>query len=599
MPSETARRSEPDFLSGGGEMGERIRNFDWSKTTLRTSPAEWSSSLKTAVSLILNSQHPMWIGWGHDMAFLYNDAYFHVLGQSKHPWALGRPAAEVWAEIWDVCGPLADKVFDEGQASFVDEVRLFMSRGNFLEEVYYSFSYSPIRDESGKVGGLFCPSNDVTSKVLNARRLKTLSELAANALVEKTTRTVCSTAAATLAKNSDDIPFALLYLADADKNQAQLEQTVHLADGGDLLTPTTVDLNFEGAANAVWPIAKVFMSGQAETIPVNQFESLPRGAAGQPVSEAAIYPVAAASYEKPVGVLVVGVNPTRRLDAAYQAFFGLVASHVGMAIQNARGAEKEKERLEMLAELDRAKTIFFSNVSHEFRTPLTLMLGPIEEMLKDSDQLPPSQRERLEIAHRNNIRLLKLVNSLLDFSRIEAGRLNASYEPVDLATLTSGIASHFRSAMQAAGLELIVDCRPLRESVYVDRDMWEKIVLNLLSNAFKFTFNGTVTVSVREHHGHASLTVSDTGEGIPDIELPRMFERFHRVEGTKGLTYEGSGIGLALVQELVKLHGGTIGVYEPFRRGQRLHHNAPFWQFASAGGPHQRVTNPSFRDSAC
>jgi PAS domain-containing protein len=173
MPASPKAGQTFDFLSGGGEMGRLIREFDWSAHPLGRA-SEWPQSLKTAISLILNSQHPMWIGWGPEMSFLYNDAYLHVLGLAKHPKALGRPAADVWPEIWDVCGPLADKVFREGQASFVDDVRLFMDRGDYLEETWYSFSYSPIRDESGGVGGLFCPSNDTTPKVIGARRLRTL-----------------------------------------------------------------------------------------------------------------------------------------------------------------------------------------------------------------------------------------------------------------------------------------------------------------------------------------------------------------------------------------------------------------------------------------
>ncbi len=205
----------PAWLVGGGEMGQLIRQHDWSKTPL--GPIEgWAPCLQTAVNLIVSSQHPMWVGWGPDITFLYNDAYIDVLSQSKHPWALGRAAAEVWSEIWDICGPLTDKVFQDGEASFVDEVRLFMNRGSWLEETYYSFSYSPIRVTAGSVEGLFCPSTDVTHRVINARRLRTLSELSAGALMQKTTEAACAAAAAILAKNVDDIPFAALYLLDSD-----------------------------------------------------------------------------------------------------------------------------------------------------------------------------------------------------------------------------------------------------------------------------------------------------------------------------------------------------------------------------------------------
>ena len=234
------------------------------------------------------------------------------------------------------------------------------------------------------------------------------------------------------------------------------------------------------------------------------------------------------------------------------------------AIANARAHEEERKRAEALAKIDRAKTAFFNNVSHEFRTPLTLMLGPLE------DELNLTGSERLAIAHRNSLRLLKLVNTLLDFARIEAGRIEAVYKPTELAGATSELASVFRSAIEKAGLKLIVDCPPLSEAVYVDTQMWEKIVLNLLSNAFKFTFEGKIEVSLRLHSGYIELRVADTGVGIPAEELPHVFERFYRVRTTRSRTLEGTGIGLALVQELVIIHGGAIQVQSVEGKGTTL-----------------------------
>jgi signal transduction histidine kinase len=220
-----------------------------------------------------------------------------------------------------------------------------------------------------------------------------------------------------------------------------------------------------------------------------------------------------------------------------------------------------------LAELDRAKTEFFSNVSHEFRTPLTLMLGPLEDELTERIAAPREQRVRIETAHRNALRLLKLVNSLLDFSRIEAGRSQASFTPTDLAALTRDLVSVFRSAIEKAELELVVDCPDLPEPMYVDRDMWEKIVFNLLSNAFKHTFEGSIGVALRSRGEYVELCVSDTGVGIAEAELPRLFERFHRVKGVRSRSHEGTGIGLALVQELAILHGGSVRVESTPRHG--------------------------------
>ncbi len=557
----------PDWLAGSGQLGELMGQYDWSKTPLGRIE-NWNQSLKTSVNLMLSSQHPMWIGWGPDATFLYNDAYIQVLGSAKHPWALGKPAAEVWAEIWDYCGPMADKVFEKGEASFVDEVRLFMNRGDFFEETYYSYSYSPIRDESGRVGGLFCVSTEVTPKVINARRLRTLSELSANAFVQKTTETACASAVATLAKNPDDMPFALLYVMEGENERLRLQRACGLDQGVPELSPGVIELTSGSGRRSLWPLADVLKTIQPRAVPIAHIEGFPLGPAQQRLSQAIVLPVTSRGEGRPVGVLIAGINPTRRLDAEYQTFFDLVADQVATAIQNARAAEEERKRLDALAELDRAKTAFFSNVSHEFRTPLTLMLGPVEELLSGTNtDLSAAARSQLELVNRSGDRLLRLVNTLLDFSRLEAGRMQATYQATDLSASTIELASVFRSATEKAGLGLELDCPPLTEPVYIDRLMWEKIVLNLVSNAFKFTFEGKIAVSIKQKGRKVELRVSDSGVGIPQEELPRVFERFHQIENTRSRTHEGSGIGLALVQELVKLHGGSIRVESVLGKG--------------------------------
>jgi PAS domain S-box-containing protein len=537
--------SAQSFLDSEGEMAQHIARFPWSDHPLGPlGPLEaWSPSLKTAVSIILNSQHPMWIGWGDQMSFLYNDAYVQVLGRAKHPWALGRPADEVWAEIWDVCGPLADKVFQRGEATFLDDVRLMMNRGTFLEETFFSFSYSPIRDEFGRVAGLFCPSNDVTAKVVGARRSRALSELVANALVQKSTAAACASAIATLAHSTDDAPFALLYLYDGE--DCRLEQAAGMASDERTLAPFAPS------------VARVAREGRSHVLSLRELAAdVPPGPDGTPILEAVVLPLTAGSQARALGALVVGVNPGRPLDAEYRAFFELVASNISAAVQNARATEEERRRIEALAEMDRAKTAFFSNVSHEFRTPLTLMLGPLGELAKMDDE---RDRSLAETARRNALRLLKLVNTLLEFSRLEAGRNDATFAATRLDVLTRDIASSFRSAIETAGLRFTVETQ-LEDLVYVDGSMWERILLNLLSNALKFTFEGGITVRLQREGEHAVLSVTDTGGGIAADELPQLFERFHRVRGAQSRTHEGSGIGLALVRDLADVHGGSVSV---------------------------------------
>ncbi len=538
-------------------MAGYFSRFDWAAHPLGPLQA-WPESLKTAVSLILNSRHPMWIGWGPQMSFLYNDAYLHVLGLEKHPWALGRPAEEVWAEIWDICGPLAEKVFRDGEASFVDDVRLLMSRGDSLEETFYSFSYSPIRDESGAVAGLFCPSNDVTSKAVGARRSRTLSELVANALIQKSTTAACASAAATLAKNADDVPFALLYLVEGDRGT--LEQAVGVPANDAILSPRSIALDGDASGDfhqVSTAIASVVKEGYSKKLSLRNAPELPLSPDGRPVLDAIVLPVAGRLDMRPLGALVAAVNPTRPFDPEYRAFYELVASNIGTAIHNARAAEEERKRIDLLAEMDRTKTAFFSNVSHEFRTPLTLILGLLGQLSQTEDE---RHRALAGTARRNALRLLKLVNTLLEFSRLEAGRDDASFAATDLAALTRDVASSFRSAIETAGLTFVVET-DLYEPVFVDNSMWERILLNLLSNALKFTFEGQISVTLREAGGSAAeLCVTDTGVGIAATELPHLFERFHRVRGATSRTHEGTGIGLALVRDLAELHGGTVDV---------------------------------------
>jgi PAS domain S-box-containing protein len=564
LPGSQAPR-ESDPFAGAGEMGELIRAYHW-RTTPLGPVDEWPQSFKTAVRILLSSRFAMWMGWGPELTFLYNDAYGRMTLGAKHPWALGRPAREVWAEIWRDIGPRIQTVLDTGSATWDEALLLFLERSGYAEETYHTFSYSPLTDDAGRRVGMLCVVVEETDRVISERRIASLRDLAAQLSATSTQDEVLAAASRTSAANPQDLPFSLIYLFEDDAARAELASCTGISPDHPA-APRTIDLD---GGDPLWP-ARDLLDGQNRVL-VHGLPALevpyPTGVWEKPPHSAAIVPIAQQGQARPAGFLVAGINPYRQFDAAYAGFIGLVAGQIASSLGNVRAYEAERRRAETLAELDRAKTVFFSNVSHEFRTPLTLQLGPLEDALADATHpLPPPHRERLEIAHRNSLRLLKLVNTLLDFSRIEAGRVQASFEPTDLAALTADLASTFRSAVERAGLTLEVACPPLADAVYVDRDMWEKIVLNLLSNAFKFTLHGGIEVRLDILDGAARLAVSDTGTGIPAAELPRLFERFHRVRGAQGRSYEGTGIGLALVRELVRLHGGTIAVRSEPGRG--------------------------------
>ena len=526
---------------------------DWSATPFGP-PERWPSALRNLVRIVLTSRFSMWAAYGPELTAFYNDAYQRDTLQDKHPWALGRPAREMWSEIWDDIGPRIESVLETGVATWDEDLLLFLERSGYPEETYHTFSYSPVDDDSGGTAGMLCVVTENTRRVLADRRLRALHDLG-----ELSTSSVGSEAEAcravidVLGRHRAELPVAVAVLRTPEGGLGPA--------GAAGLTDPSVALH--GPLGEV--VGRVAAGGPAEVFTGLRAHAgdvlLPSPVGNARPDEAVVLPITTAAAGAPVGVLVLGTNPYRVLDQDYRGFADLVAGHVSTAVSDAQAYLAERRRAEALAELDRAKTDFFSNVSHEFRTPLTLIMGPVAELRASPvAAADPRAAQELEVVERNALRLQKLVNTLLDFSRLQAGRIDARFEPVDLAAVTGELASVFRSAVERAGLTLTVDCPPLPEPVHVDRDMWEKVVLNLLSNALKFTFTGGITVRLREDGGRAVLTVADTGTGIPAAELPRLFERFTRVSGARARSGEGSGIGLAMVQELVALHGGDVGV---------------------------------------
>ncbi|WP_214369002.1 SpoIIE family protein phosphatase [Pseudonocardia sp. H11422] len=535
--------SEPTVASTSasepaGSISRLIAETDWSQTSLGPR-RQWPAELRTAIDIMLGSPHPLVLCWGPDFTFLYNDAFIAGAG-SKHPSGFGQPCREVWPEIWDKVGPLLEQVRATGDPTFRDDDLLVMHRNGFPEETYWRYSYSPIRDSDGSVLGVFNVTSETTGKVVGERRLRLLGRLAEVAPEARSVDQALREIGAVLASAGPDVPCALLYShADAPGAVDDGEPRLVAAPG------------FRELPDDVAP-PRVTPDVQIVDMPVG----LPPTRSAPPVRQAALAELPGGDGHPPIPLLI-GVPPRIHVDDDYRSFLRLVVGHIGTAVSAARSHEAERRRLDDLAALDRAKTEFFTGVSHEFRTPLALILGPLEQLRSSTD---PAVRVDVELAHRNAQRMLRLVNTLLDVSRLEAGRTDATFVPVDLGTVTAELVGLFRSATDRAGLRLDVDCPPTPRPAWVDRDMWEKIVLNLLSNAVKYTFTGGITVSLRVEGGQAVLRMADTGTGIPAADLPRLFERFHRVRGTRARSHEGSGIGLTLVRQLVELHRGTVDV---------------------------------------
>ena len=366
-----------------------------------------------------------------------------------------------------------------------------MERNGFPEETYYTFSYSPIPDSDGSPGGIFCANTDDTQRVIGERQLSLLRELASNAAQSRTVQEACELSAKALGTDARDLPFAMIYLVD------QYTGTLRLAAlsgiGRDHAAANDV-LSLE--TDAPWPLDQVVATQKVVHISdlgTRFSTAFPDGGWRVPPGQAIVAPLM--SSGELAGVLIAGLNPFRLSDGKYASFLELAAGQIASAVNNANAYEEERRRAEALAEVDRAKTTFFSNVSHEFRTPLTLMLGPLEDAIAKADGLPVEHRTALNRRASQRRAAVEAGQHAARLRPHRGGPGPGDFQPADLGALTAELASSFRSAIDKAGLQLAIDARPLPQPVYVDRDMWEKIVLNLLSNAFKFTFDGEIGIS--------------------------------------------------------------------------------------------------------
>ncbi|OQP49730.1 hypothetical protein A4H97_27960 [Niastella yeongjuensis] len=563
MEKNISINNQLDFLSGGGGMGERIRNFDWGSTPLGD-PETWDQGLKTCVRIILTSAQPMFVWWGPSLINIYNDQYAHFLGV-KHPTALGAKAEDVWTEVWDLLLPKIKSV-EQNEGTYDDSMLFIMERKGYQEEVYVSFCYSPVPGDGGTMKGLFCVCADNTERIINERSLQTLRDLGAIVFDEKSLQVIYRNLGEVLGKNNRDFPFAMVYKLDGNGNTATLTASAGTNNERYLL-PAVIDLDVP--TTETQEFCHAYAANKLTVSEINTFnQEIPKGEWKAAATKFVYIPISAVGSNHPYAIIFAALNPYRLFDNNFKQFCELIGERVSLEINKLLAIEEERKRAEELKQIDKAKTVFFSNISHEFRTPLTLILNPLEELLNQPvSNLSVTEKHSVETTHRNALRLLKLVNTLLDFSRIESGRQQASYTLTDLVDLTGNLAANFRAVIEKAGMQLIIKADAIIQPVYVDRQMWEKIVFNLLSNAFKYTLTGSITVELAEAGGYAVLKIIDTGIGIPEAELPHMFERFHRVQQVTGRTFEGTGIGLSLIKEFVLLHKGEICVESELGKG--------------------------------
>jgi PAS domain S-box-containing protein len=568
-PSPPASLQSARLQQQSGAMREAVEVLEWAGTPIGLTSA-WPRPLRVAVDICLDSSFPMLVLWGRELVTIYNDAYIGIL-RDKHPWALGQPVSRVWPEIWPTIGPMLQGVLHDGVATRHDDLLLLLQRRGFVEECYFTFSYSPLRLDDGSVAGVFVTVLETTARVVSERRLRLLGDLATRLTGARDKAQAIAALQDVLSKRPPSFPFGALYLLDAASQTAVLSMRAGSEASARSLPPRLALHDGATAADA-HPVLTVLRSGHAQVFPASAVIGAPaRGAEPDAPTSVVVLPIRLPGRVQPQGAFVAGANPWRPLDDEYRSFFGLVAGHVGAALASAEATEDELRRVDALSALDRARSRFFSDVSHELRTPVTLILGPLEDMLRSAgDALPAPLHQPLEGVLRSARRLRRLVDSMLDFSRIEGGGVVPRAEPTDIAALTREVASLFRSAIEGAGLQLSVRTEPAQLPVEVDREMWERILLNLLSNAFKYTQAGAIEVSLAQQDQTLVLGVRDTGCGIASEDLPHVFERFYRSPRTRGRSIEGAGIGLAVVHELARLLGGHVAVASELERGSRF-----------------------------
>ncbi|BAY48004.1 ATP-binding protein [Scytonema sp. HK-05] len=564
MIDEVKKAKPEDCLAGGGEMGALMRSLNWS-TTLLGPVSRWPQSLRTAVSILLASRFPMLIHWGPELVQFYNDGFRPILGDLKHPGALGQPAYPWWTEIWDVLTPMFERVL-AGEGTWYENQLILPNRNGYIEETYFTFSHSPIRDESGRVVGIFQAVTETTERVLDERRLRTLHDLGINTATAQVTQEACRIATETLSQNAADIPFALLYLLDESRRQAHLAGTAGL-EPDTPASPRVIDLSAEDKPGS-WPLARVARTGQTAQVDnlVAQFGALPGGPWPESPCVALVLPVAQPGVTLPTGLLVVGISPRRALNDTYRRFLSLVAGQIATAVANTRALEMERKRAEALAELDRAKSQFLANMSHELRTPLNGILG-YAQILKKGKTITDQQKSGLNIIHQCGEHLLNLINDVLDISKIEARKMELYPKNFHFPEFLEAIAEICRIRAEQKGIELIYETlTPIPKAVRADEKRLRQVLINLLGNAVKFTEQGYITFKVGYHQEKFRFQVEDTGIGIAKEKLEEIFLPFQQV-GEKIRETEGTGLGLTISRQLAELMGGDLKVESTLGKG--------------------------------
>ena len=527
------------FLSGGGHMGAMMRAHDWSHSPLGH-PRTWPQALRTTVGLMLNSKFPMFVAWGPELGFLYNDSYAIILGE-KHPTALGDRFHDIWREIWDDIHPLIVRAL-KGESTYMDRLPLRMNRHGYDEDTWFRFSYSPVRDEDGTVAGMYCACVEMTGEVL-AERYREQENQRLMALFEQAPGI-----------------FAVLRGPDHVFEIAN-ESYLQLIGRRKLIGMPAREALPEVADQGFFELLdQVYQSGQpfvGHAVPVRVQRE-----ASAPLEE-------------------------RFVDFVYQPIRGPKGDVEGIFVEGSDVTMRKRVEDELRA-ANRQKDQFLAMLAHELRNPLA-PITTAAQLLQRGSLDPQRARHASDIIVRQAEHMTDLVNDLLDVSRVTRGLAEIEKEDLDVAAVVNGAIEQVRPLLDMKRHELRVE--QWQQPLYVsgDRTRLVQVISNILNNAAKYTpSGGRIALRVSSEGGEAVIAVSDNGQGIEPQVLPYIFDLFTQAERTPDRSQGGLGIGLALVKSLVALHGGRVAAFsEGPNKGSEFVIRLPLLSGAEAQEPQQ------------
>ena len=508
---------------GSSIMAARCREFDWSTTSLGTID-HWPLSLRTLVAQILESRHPMFLWWGQELTQIFNDGYLPSFGSTgRDLTALGAPGRKHWAEIWPIIGPQIDAVMTAGEATWHVDQCVPIERNGRLEDVWWTYGYSPVRNDYGDIHGVLVVVQETTRRVLLEQHLRD-DQARLEDLFRHAPAFIC------VLRGPDHV-FELTNKAYQQLIGFRDVIGVPLRDA----LPESRGQGFVDLLDRVYTTGEPFIGRE---VPV-----LVQRSPGEPMEE-------------------------RRLDFIYQAIASSDGTRTGIFVHGVDVTDVVRSRA-LAEEANRAKGDFLAVMSHELRTPLNAIGGYAELLeLGIHGPLTPAQRDALARIQNSQRHLLGLINQVLNYTRIESGNVSYDFRRVSVADQLRAAEELVKPQMIGRGLSLIMDdCDP-SVHVYADGEKVTQILLNLLTNAAKFTDEGgTITVSAESLPDSVSIAVKDTGVGIQPEKLAAIFEPFVQVDAHLTRTRDGVGLGLSISRDLARGMGGDLVAESAVGRG--------------------------------